>query len=418
MKTLRRHRLIVAIAALGLTAAILAGVVGGYLAGIARATGIPTTNPLYYSGMLADTAGKPLSTSPQTIGVDLYDAQTAGNKKCSTAPVSTTLTQGRFRVALDSTCVAAVQDNSDLWVEVTVGGTSMARTKIGAVPYAVEAKRVQEPDCPPGYAKDSTVTSFTLCAKGSDQMVKVGDFWVDRYEMSIVDSTTWDSGKCDGSGTQYGTSSDDYPTTFPDSGNWSAKLYACSISGVTSSASMTWFQAQQACTLPGKHLCTNGEWQAAAAGTYDPGSYDGTSGGACHTNGSAVRKTGNAGSTPAASSSCISRFGAEDMVGNLWEWVDWWGQAGKSWMTIDGAPDGAGTAPWPSGYGDGKDATSNIDGMAHNGSALNPWSKGMPAAALRGGNAGNGTEAGVFAMRLYHGPSTGGSSFGARCCRR
>jgi len=139
MKTLRRHKLIVAIAALGLTAAILAGVVGGYLAGIARATGIPTTNPLYYSGLLTDTSGKPLPSAASVV-VELWDAQTAGNLKCTTTASSPTLTQGRFRVALDSTCLTAIQSNPDLWAEVVVDGTSMGRTKTGAVPYAVEAK--------------------------------------------------------------------------------------------------------------------------------------------------------------------------------------------------------------------------------------------------------------------------------------
>jgi formylglycine-generating enzyme required for sulfatase activity len=413
MKTLIAKRRLIALIA-GLFGAVIAtSALVSYWTSTARATGIPTTNPLYYSGLLEDTSGKML-TGSKSIGIDLYDALSGGNKKCSTAAAATTLTQGRFRIALDSGCVKAIQDTADLWVEVTVGGTSMGRTKIGAVPYAVEAKRVEEPDCPPGYTKDSTVTSFTLCKKGSDQMVKVGDSWADRYKMSIVDSTTWDSGKCDGSGTQYGAgTTDDYPSTFPDSGNWSAKLYGCSISGVAPSRSMTWFQAQQACLLAGKHLCTNGEWQAAAAGTSDPGSYDGTSGGACHTNGSAVRNTGNAGSTPGASSSCISRWGAEDTVGNLWEWVDLWGQAGMSWMSSSGDT----ASPWPStgGYGDGSDLTWNLDGRASNGSA---WTSGTPAAALRGGGWGNKTDAGVFSMRLLAGPAYWATDVGARCCRQ
>ena len=69
MKALRRNKLIVAIAALGLVAAILAGAVGGYLAGTARATGIPSVEPLYYSGVLADTTGK-LISGTKGIGVD------------------------------------------------------------------------------------------------------------------------------------------------------------------------------------------------------------------------------------------------------------------------------------------------------------------------------------------------------------
>jgi len=143
MKTLRRHRLVVALATLGLFAAILAGAVGGYLAGIARATGIPSTEPLYYSGVLADTTGK-LISGTKGIGVNLWTAATAGSKVCSTAATWPTITQGRFRVALDKTCVTAVQQNPELWAEVIVDGTSIGRSKIGAVPYAVESKSAAE----------------------------------------------------------------------------------------------------------------------------------------------------------------------------------------------------------------------------------------------------------------------------------
>ena len=275
------------------------------------------------------------------------------------------------------------------------------------------AKLETDPDCPPGYAKDTTVTLFTLCKQGKDEMVKVGSFWADRYEASLVDATTWNGGKCDGSGTQYGAgTTDDYPSTFPDSGNWTSKVHACSKSGVVPSRMMTWFQAQQACGLSGKTLCTNGQWQMAAAGTYDAGSYNGASGGSCHTSGTAPRKTGMAGSVPGASTACISSWGAEDMIGNLWEWADLWGQAGKvnaSYST------GAKVTPWPSGYGDGKDGTWNVNGEAYDGSK---WTTGLPAAALRGGYWDHGSDAGVFAVNLSSGPSAWSTSHGARCCRQ
>ena len=123
--------------AVGLVALIVStSVLVGYFASRASALGMPGTNPLYYSGLLTDTAGKPL-TNPQTIVLDLYDASTAGNKKCSTTSIATPLTQGRFRIALSTACVTALQDNPDLWIEVSVGTTPMARTKIGAVPYVL-----------------------------------------------------------------------------------------------------------------------------------------------------------------------------------------------------------------------------------------------------------------------------------------
>ena len=43
------------------------------------------------------------------------------------------------------------------------------------------------------------------------------------------------------------------------------------------------------------------------------------------------------------------------------------------------------------------------------------WS--LPAAALRGGNWDNGTDAGLFAVNLNNGPSNWNTNNGFRCCR-
>jgi formylglycine-generating enzyme required for sulfatase activity len=81
------------------------------------------------------------------------------------------------------------------------------------------------------------------------------------------------------------------------------------------SANMTWFQAQSACKNARKRLPSNGEWQAAVAGTQDPGPDNGTTD--CKTDVGAAVPTGSR-------SGCVSEDGAFDMVGNLWEWVaDW-----------------------------------------------------------------------------------------------
>ena len=263
----------------------------------------------------------------------------------------------------------------------------------------VKAELAKERDCPPGYTRDSRATGIVLCKRGKDEMVKVGDFWVDRYEMSIVDAGVYNGGKCDGVGRQYGLSTDDYPTIpgkgFPDTGNYSVRLYACSMKGNKPSASMTWFQAAAACALAGKHLCTNGEWQVAAFGTPDDAS-------SCNIS---TRGKEAAGSR----SRCVSKWGAYDMVGNVWEWVDWWTQAGKGWMSKDADK----KSPWPtSGYGG--DKTWNLDGRADNGRG---FVSGIPAAPLRGGMWLTLGDAGVFAMTLSNGPSYSDGSIGARCCR-
>ena len=289
-----------------------------------------------------------------------------------------------------------------------------------------------DPDCPPGYTKDSTATTITLCKKGSDEIVRVGNFWIDRYESSLVDLTTWNSGKCDGTGGKCGSSTTgqcgvgakDFPSTFPDSGHWKTPVYACSVKGNKPSAYMTWFQAQQACLLAGKRLCTNEEWQGAGAVTYDPGSWPdtnradgctGTAVGSCNTCSSGPRATGNAGTAPAVTASCISRWGAEDMVGNLFEWVGWWGQAGK---VTTGFTSGAETTPWPLGHGDGKDKTFNFNGAALRPAGPAGYIAGMPAAALRGGAWNDGSGAGIFTVFLSYGPLYFGYNLGVRRCRQ
>jgi formylglycine-generating enzyme required for sulfatase activity len=238
---------------------------------------------------------------------------------------------------------------------------------------------------------------------------------VDRYEASV-----WDDPACDGvTGTQFGQTADDYPPgTYPDNGNVTVALYACSVAGVPPSRFATWFQAQQACVASGKRLCSNEEWQAAAAGTRDPGAWPGASGtctstppavGRCNTCSTAPRNTGQAGSVAGGADDCVSAHGAEDMIGNVTEWVAWWGQVGLHWQTGDGQQ-----GTWPADYG--SDGTWNMDGRVGH---VWPWTNGLPAAANRGGFWHYGTAEGTFDFNLSVGPGyrTDLSLFGFRCCR-
>jgi formylglycine-generating enzyme required for sulfatase activity len=258
----------------------------------------------------------------------------------------------------------------------------------------------------------------------------VGDFWIDRYEAVIADETYWAAGGCGGPGNTYGNGPA-YPGSFPFTGNWTAKLYACSKSGIKPSMGMTWFQAQEACAASGKRLCANEEWQAAAAGTFDQGSNNGSVNTRCNTQaGNKERNTGLAGDKPGDGDCCVSRWGAEDMIGNLWEWVAMWGQAGPDSGVangqyigrVDGTPaveigGFAGFSPETTGQGDG---TWNVAGTAtgcdRNGSAC-ARKIGLPFAGVRGGDWGNGTKGGAFAISFDNGPSYNGSTVGFRCCR-
>jgi formylglycine-generating enzyme required for sulfatase activity len=270
-------------------------------------------------------------------------------------------------------------------------------------------------DCPPDYTKDSSVTTFTLCKKSNDEMVKVGRgpsaFWIDRYEASV-----WSTEG--GSGTQYGgiDASNalvrDYPGTFPKNAQHPPAsaifqpLYAASVAGVRPSGSLTWFQAMEACTESGKRLPTRQEWLRAASGTVDPppGGGDGASS-TCLTAGAAPRATGEG-------SACRSAWGAEDMIGNLYEWTDEWysgaGESGGSVTTPQLVNDGV--SDWPAEYnGDG---TWNLPTMVV--SEAGPTAA-LPAAGVRGGSWFAGVQAGVFSLDLSVAPSRYTTTVGMRC---
>lgn len=256
------------------------------------------------------------------------------------------------------------------------------------------------PECPNGYVRDMDREDIILCVRGRDEMVKVGDFWVDRYEASVWADADCTSGVEDR--VPYGSDAENYPETFPDSGSFTEPLYACSVRGVTPSRNLTWFQAQAACSASGKSLITNAEWQAAAAGTYDPPLPPRS--GECHIMGGAPRRAGNG-------TLCVSVWGTEDMIGNVGEWTsDWW-QAGVDWLE---GGDGRYAEAWPEGYRvDNADTTWNLDGRAM--VITSDFTNGLPAAAVRGGTMGQRAQAGAFALSVSLAPSNLDREIGFRC---
>jgi formylglycine-generating enzyme required for sulfatase activity len=169
-----------------------------------------------------------------------------------------------------------------------------------------------------------------------DVLVAVGDFCVDKYEATVWSTPT--------GGTKYGTGVN--PDNYPCSKNGQncstagTKIYARSVPAEVPSSSMTWFQANAACINAGKHLITNAEWQSAVIGTPDPGDRGGPPGAItpsnppnCNAGTSAPTMTGDG-------TNCLSAFGAENMVGSLWEWVSDWGQYSSQsifWPDVGGA---------------------------------------------------------------------------------
>jgi formylglycine-generating enzyme required for sulfatase activity len=249
-------------------------------------------------------------------------------------------------------------------------------------------------------------TPLTRCAADA---VAAGTICLDRFEASvwrIPDSTAANAslvrkiqqGRATladltaGGATQLGTTSDDYAPCADSGQNCVDDVYAVSLPDVTPSAFITWFQAQQACTNSAKRLPSNAEWQAAVAGTPDPGPDNGTTD--CNTASTfEVSATGSR-------SACVSARGAFDMVGNLWEWV-------ADWL-----PRSTTCGTWSAAASPTRDVQclAGVD------------TAGEPGALLRGGDFGvfnTGTDAGPLAVFGFVEPSAPsfGVVFGFRCAR-
>lgn len=195
-----------------------------------------------------------------------------------------------------------------------------------------------------------------------------------------------------GGATQLGLGVDNYAPCADSGQNCTDDIYAVSLPGVTPSSRMTWFQAQAACENARKRLPSNAEWQAAVAGTPDPGPDDGIDD--CNTASAfAVTATGSR-------ASCKSARGAFDMVGNLYEWVAEW------------VPRSTACGTWSAGVSPTNDEQC-LGGAA---------TTGEPGALLRGGSFSCGAVAGPLAVDGTREPSTsilssGCGGVGFRCAR-
>ncbi|MBK6535140.1 MAG: tail fiber protein [Deltaproteobacteria bacterium] len=127
--------------------AIAALMVGMTVLGVrqTRADGIPGTSPMTYSGTLEE-GGVPV-TGMRNVRLTVFDDATAtdgAHIRCTTVAAGTAVTNGRFQVTLGNECTSVVRSTPNLWLDVEVAGTSLGRTKISAVPFAVEAGRAAE----------------------------------------------------------------------------------------------------------------------------------------------------------------------------------------------------------------------------------------------------------------------------------
>lgn len=129
------------------TAALLCAMVvgAGLTLGIngVRAAGAPSSRALSYSGYLALPDGSPVN-GPKYIALSIHDSEGSATKLCEVPSASTNVSNGHFQFLLPDECSAAVKTNPNLFVQIQVDGATIARTKLGAVPYALEASRASE----------------------------------------------------------------------------------------------------------------------------------------------------------------------------------------------------------------------------------------------------------------------------------
>lgn len=232
-----RNRHFAVLAAAGLV--VLAATAIGYRAGRARAEGVPAVQPLTYSGMLEES-GSPV-TGDRFIFVNLWkDAAgtDTANRACQTlSTIKTPVSAGWFTVDLDPGCTAAVNANPDLWVEVVVEGQPLPRTKLKAVPYALQAgqaARVPWTGVTGIPAELSGRRSTTASIDAGGTVVRQDGAWVASatWNDAALGQGTWTVGFQPGAFT--GT-----PTCFCNGGlnsNGSySNYYACSVQSVSAS---------------------------------------------------------------------------------------------------------------------------------------------------------------------------------------
>ena len=176
-------------------------------------------------------------------------------------------------------------------------------------------------------------------------------------------------------------------------GQYSTPLFAVSVANKQPDIYVDWFQADAACEASGKRLPTGFEWMRAARGTVDPGSNTGSAGN-CLTSASGARLTG-------LGSHCVSKWGAEDMIGNVWEWT------AESYASPGTDTNFDSSFQWLNA-----DSIYNVVSAAED---LNFVVVNIPAIGLRGGSFSAGTGAGLYALSLSYAPTFNYYNMGFRC---
>lgn len=241
--------------------------------------------------------------------------------------------------------------------------------------------------------------------KVDDYMVKVGNFWVDKYESSVIiveseNNTKWIDDPENGGIGQGGSSKSGTGFSMPPQAIAVSQRHK-------GSSGFSYFAAEQAALNSGKHILRNEQWQAASAGT-------------ARTNAEGMEPGGETWNV--VNDQDISRFGIVGCAGSLWEWTSSWGQYGEHYT---GAPTNWYDWPGPASYAEwdgkydtyGNDIVINVAGRAFTRQDSARYAQGLPAALVRGGSWGDHNRAGIFALIADGAPSYYGFEVGFRCVK-
>lgn len=147
----------------------------GYRERRAVADGVAAETPMIYAGLLEE-AGAPV-TGDRVVRIVLWDhatETTSPHRKCETLPdTKVAFAAGRFQVPLDNSCSAAVHANPDLWIELFIEAESMGRSKLGAVPYALEAGRATAASGPLRVELDALGTRDVVTSPTTNKQIRI-----------------------------------------------------------------------------------------------------------------------------------------------------------------------------------------------------------------------------------------------------
>lgn len=114
----------------------------GALLGTALADRTATAPPIVYSGQIL-MGSTPVADGSHMVGLSLFSTLSgASGGLCVMAPAGVTTTAGLFSLTLTSDCANSFETEEEVYVELSVDGTTLSRTRAGAVPFAVTAERV------------------------------------------------------------------------------------------------------------------------------------------------------------------------------------------------------------------------------------------------------------------------------------